>query len=225
MAQLREDVELRASDPLMHEPGHARIGADITVAGGDQRRRPNLGEAFGEIARRKDPVGRGVGGGIIAATAFRVSGDHLWVRAAKFLGEPAAHLILEMLPRYAVGNDGQPLENAALFLLGTPGDRAEQDQPIKLVRVRQRKALGDQAAQGEAHQMAAPDIEPIEQRPQIHDEIVELVGALRRARLAVAAQVLAQRTKPAVQRGHHALPLFQRASHTMHEDQHPPLAR
>ena len=84
------------------------------------------------------------------------------VGALEIRREPTLHRALEMLSWNALGNDGEALANPFSLCLISPGDRAQQHEPVEPTGVCERETLRDQPAQGEDDEMAMVYLEGVE---------------------------------------------------------------
>ena len=118
----------------------------------------------------------------------------------------------------------QALFHPAALLGRASGDAGEKNEPVQATGVGQGNALGDESSQGVAREVAGSDTEMIHHGDDVADEIVDVIGAGRLARGAVAPEVQANGAEPVAQAGHHLIPGIQGRTNTMNEHEIGPLA-
>ena len=87
---------------------------------------------------------------------------------------------------------GIPVIEKSLVILIDRPERRSQHKAVERIGIHQRRRLGDQAAEREAHKMAPLDLQVVKQVHQVFDKSTDLVAPLDPRRLAETAQIVAQ---------------------------------
>ncbi|MNT14300.1 hypothetical protein D3C72_1492980 [compost metagenome] len=100
------------------------------------------------------------------------------------------------------------------------GGRVGQDQPVDAVRRVHAQPLPNEAAQRQAQEMDARDVQAVQQFNDVAAQPVHRIGARRHAGRAVAAGVVAQHAEVPRQRRDLPVPHMQRRADGVGQDQH-----
>src|SRR5262245_29505914 len=217
-----QDLEPRAGDPCVQESRHARVRAEVALAGHDERGDPDPRGLVREVSRGEGVIGRRVGARGVLHVACRVSLEQCRVGAPEVVREPPGERVVEVLAGDAVLDDREPFQHALPLVLGAAGRRAEQREALDAVGSVEGQAEGNRGAQRVTRDMAAVDPEVVEQPPRVLGEERGRVRARWLRGLAAPAQVEADRREAAADRRHDAIPGVQSGAHAMDQEERRP---